>query len=271
MKYLFATVSVVLLPVLGADALAKGSGNSSSDSAPPPAPVHHAGSAPVAAPIGGGVPHNFSGPKSYQPMTTVQGNGQRTLVYPGVRNSTIHHPVNSNLNNVRTGGQQNSGKLGSPSGMATVVKTKLDPQTSARLRNWKGNVSSTGQAHQINANNHHHHHDHDWWKHHCAAFIFFDWGWWGWDDGWWYPAWGYDPYSYYEYNEPIYGSNGLTPDQIVAGVQAKLQQLGYYTYAIDGKMGPLTRAALARYQSDHHMNITSGMDPATLGSLGILH
>lgn len=277
MKYLFAAVSVVLLPVLGADALAKG--NSSSDSAPPPAPVHGS-SAPVAAPAGGAIPHNsvgsslphnFSGPGSYRPMTTVQGNGQRTLVYPGVRNSTIHHPVNSNLNNVRTGGQQGSGKLHSPSGIATISKTKLDPQTSARLRNWKGNVSSTGQAHQINANNHHHHHDHDWWKDHCAAFIFFDWGWWGWDDGWWYPAWGYDPYSYYEYNEPIYGSNGLTPDQIIAGVQAKLQQLGYYTYAIDGKMGPLTRSALARYQSDRHMNITSGMDPATLGSLGILH
>jgi len=50
-----------------------------------------------------------------------------------------------------------------------------------------------------------------------------------------------------------------------------LQQLGYYTYAIDGKMGPLTQSALARYQSDHHMNITSGIDPATLNSLDVVH
>src|SRR5690348_13440383 len=40
---------------------------------------------------------------------------------------------------------------------------------------------------------------------------------------------------------------------------------GYYTYAVDGKMGPLTRAAIARYQRDHLLPITSGVDPATLG------
>src|SRR4029077_11638616 len=140
---------VVLLAISGTDAIAKGSGNSSSNSAPPPAPAHHGASAPVAAPIGASGPHNFSGPTSYRPMTTVHGNGQRTLVYPGVRNSTIHQSTSSNLNGVRTGGQQGSGKLHSSSRFATISKTKPDPQTSARLRNWKGNVSSTGQAHQI--------------------------------------------------------------------------------------------------------------------------
>ena len=275
MKDLPGAVAAIVLIGFSGNAFAKSGGNS--DSAPPPAPAHQGASAPVAAPIGGtiphnsvggGLPHNFSGPGSYRPMTTVNGSGQRTLVYPGVRNSTIHQPTHSNLNSVRTGGQQASGKLHSPSGVAAVTKTKLDPQTSTRLRNWKGNVSTTGQALQNHLNNVHHHHDRDWWRHHCVALIFFDWGWWGWDDGWWYPAWGYDPYSYYEYNEPIYGD--VTPEQIVAGVQAELQWRGYYTYAIDGKMGPLTRAALARYQTDHHMNITSGIDPATLNSLGLV-
>ena len=276
MKHLFAVVSVVLLLGLEPNVLAKGNANSLSDSAPPP-PAHHGSSAPATAPIGAGlphnsvgssVPHNISGSGLYRPMTTVNGSGQRTLVYPGVRNSMIHHPTN-NANSVRTGGQQASGKLHSPSGVAAVTKTKLDPQTSTRLRNWSGNRSTTAQAHQINANNSHHHHDKDWWRHHCVAFIFFDWGWWGWDDGWWYPAWGYDPYSYYEYNEPIYGD--LAPEQIVAGVQAELQRRGYYTYAIDGKMGPLTQSAIARYQRDHHMSITSGIDSATLNSLGMIH
>jgi len=59
-------------------------------------------------------------------------------------------------------------------------------------------------------------------------------------------------------------------EQIVAGVQIALQQQGYYTWAIDGKMGPLTRAAIARYQRDHRLPITSGIDPATLGSLGVM-
>jgi hypothetical protein len=276
MNNLLGAVAVVVLVGFSDNAFANKNGGNS-DSAPPP-PAHHGSSAPATATTGGAIPHNsvggglprsFSGPASYRPTTTVSGNGQRTLVYPGVRNSTIHQPTNSNLNGVRTGRQQGGGKLHSPSGIATVTRTKLDPQTSTRLRNWTGNRSTTGQARQINANNHHHHHDHDWWKDHCLAFIFFDWGWWGWYDGWWYPAWGYDPYSYYEYNEPIYGD--IAPEQIVAGVQAKLQQLGYYTYAIDGKMGPLTQSAIARYQRDHRMNITSGIDPATLNSLGIIH
>ena len=252
---------------------------SSSNSAPPP-PAHRGSSAPATVPIGsgfphnaigGGLPHNFSGSTPYHPLTTVSGSGQRTLVYPGVRNSTLRQPTNLNTNAVRAGGRTGSGKLQSPSGVATVTKTKLDPQTSARLRNWTGNRPTGSQAHQINAINHHHHHGKDWWRHHCAAIIFFDWGWWGWWDGWWYPAWGYDPYSNYEYNQPIYGANGQEPDQIVAGVQTKLQQLGYYTYAIDGKMGPLTQGAIARYQRDRRMSITSGIDQPTLVSLGIVH
>src|SRR5437667_196245 len=139
--------------------------------------------------------------------------------------------------------------------------------TTAVAPRFNGGVS---QARLNHANNCHHHHGSNWWRNRCAAIIFFDWGWWGWYDGWWYPAWGYDPYSNYEYNEPIYGYDGLSPDQIVASVQAQLQQLGYYTYAIDGRMGPLTRTAIARYQRDRLLPITSGIDPATLGSLGII-
>jgi len=160
--------------------------------------------------------------------------------------------------------------LHQPSALNALAKNKLDPQISTRLRNWSGNVSSVSQARLNHANNRHHHHGSNWWRNRCAAIIFFDWGWWGWYDGWWYPAWGYDPYSNYEYNEPIYGYDGLSPDQIVASVQAQLQQLGYYTYAIDGRMGPLTRSAIARYQRDRLLPITSGIDPATLGSLGII-
>ena len=276
MKRFGIAIAAVTLLSLG-NLLAKGS--SSNSAPPPPAPAHRGASAPAAVPIGssvprgaigGGLPHNFSGSTLYRPTTSVSGSGQRTLVYPGVRNSTIRQPTNLNTNAVRTG-KTGSGKLQSASGIATITKTKLDPRTSARLRNWTGSRATTGQAKQINSLNAHHHHGKNWWRHHCAAIIFFDWGWWGWWDGWWYPAWGYDPYSNYEYNQPIYDANGQEPDQIVAGVQTKLQQLGYYTYAIDGKMGPKTQSAVARYQSDHRMSITSGIDQPTLVSLGIVH
>ena len=265
-RFIISLSSLAFLGLNTGTAIAKG--GSSSSNSPPPPPVHHGSSAPAMAPIGGGLPHNHSAP--FRP-TTVYGGGQRTLVYPSVSNSTVHPSTTSNLNSVHNGALRGGGKLGSQSPTGVVTKTKLDPQAAARLRNWNGNVSGAAQARAIHLANCHHHHDHNWWKHHCVTLIFFDWGWWGWYDGWWYPAWGYDPYSNYEYNEPIYGQSGLAPDQIVAGVQAKLQQLGYYTYSIDGKMGPLTQSAIARYQRDHRMSITSGIDSATLGSLGIIH
>src|SRR5438477_163012 len=72
-----------------------------------------------------------------------------------------------------------------------------------------------------------------------------------WDAGWWYPAWAYDPNAYYAYDGPIYAYNGLPPDQVVANVQSAVQEQGYYTGEVDGLLGPLTRAAIARYQQDH--------------------
>jgi hypothetical protein len=286
MKTSFTVVAVVALGLASNEAAKGSGGNASSNSAP--APHHGSASSPatttttVTPRFSGGVPH-YSGAMPYRP-TVNYGNGNRTLNYPPVGNSVLGHQIHSGANSLNTGYalQRSGGNLNKtgnlhqagnshqPSALNTIARNKLDRQTSTRLRNWSGNRDSTAQARLNHANNCHHHHGSNWWRNHCVAIIFFDWGWWGWYDGWWYPAWGYDPYSYYEYNEPIYGYDGLSPDQIVASVQAQLQQLGYYTYAIDGTMGPLTRAAIARYQRDHLLPVTSGIDPATLGSLGII-
>ena len=286
MKTSFAAVAVVALGLAGNEAAKGSGGNASSNSAP--APHHGSASSPatttttVTPRFSGGVPH-YSGAMPYRPTVNYQ-NGNRTLNYPPVGNSVLRRPMHSDANSLNTGYalQRSGGNLNKtgnlhqagnsrqPSALNTIAKNKLDPQTSNRLRNWSGNRDSLSQARLNHANNCHHHHGSNWWRNRCAAIIFFDWGWWGWYDGWWYPAWGYDPYSYYEYNEPIYGYDGLAPEQVVASVQAQLQQLGYYTYAIDGNMGPLTRSAIARYQRDRLLPITSGIDPATLGSLGII-
>jgi hypothetical protein len=149
-------------------------------------------------------------------------------------------------------------------------KGRFDGATQQRLRNWQGTKSTVAQAKQRADDCHNHHHGHDWWHHHCDTIIFVDWGWWGWWDGWWYPAWGYDPYyQYYDYDGPIYGYGGLPPDEVVAGVQSELQRLGYYGYAVDGVMGPMTQHAINSYQLDHHLPITGTIDPATAGSLGL--
>jgi hypothetical protein len=151
-------------------------------------------------------------------------------------------------------------------------RQRLDPQSAQRMRNWQGKAPGYADAkrnHQEHWQNRHHH-DHDWWRHHCDAIVFVGGGFWGWYDGWWYPAWGYDPYySYYDYNGPIYGYDELQPDEIIANIQAALQQLGYYPYAVDGVLGPQTEAAIADYQRNYGLSVTGSIDQSTVRSLGL--
>ena len=112
-------------------------------------------------------------------------------------------------------------------------------------------------------------HDRWWWNNRYKRVVFNSGGWYYWNSGWWYPAWGYAPNAYYAYNGPIYGYNGLTPDQVIANVQVALEQQGYYRGGVDGLLGPLTRAALADYQRDHGLYTTSAIDRPTLESLGL--
>ena len=112
-------------------------------------------------------------------------------------------------------------------------------------------------------------HDRNWWKQNCNTIVFVNSAYYFLDAGYWYPAWGYDPGAYYAYDGPIYAYNDLSPDQVVANVQAALQQQGYYHGDVDGLLGPLTRAAAATYQRDHGLYVTSAIDRPTLESLGM--
>ena len=104
---------------------------------------------------------------------------------------------------------------------------------------------------------------------HRVTVLVYD-GWYRWYGGYWYPAWGYAPQNnYYPYDGPIYTYNGLAPDQVVANVQAMLQGLRYYDGAISGILDSATRAAIASYQQDHGLYITSAIDEATLAELGM--
>jgi hypothetical protein len=112
-------------------------------------------------------------------------------------------------------------------------------------------------------------HDRNWWRGRYNRVVFVYGGWYAWNSGYWIPAWGYAPNAYYAYDGPIYGYNGLPPDQVTANVQSALQQQGYYHGEVDGLLGPLTRAAVADYQRDHGLYTTSTIDQPTLQSLGI--
>jgi Putative peptidoglycan binding domain len=112
-------------------------------------------------------------------------------------------------------------------------------------------------------------HDRWWWHNHYKRIVFISGGWYYWNAGWWYPAWGYAPSASYAYSGPIYGYNSLPPDQVIANVQGALQQQGYYRGEVDGLLGPLTRAAIADYQRNNGLYVTSAIDESTLESLGL--
>jgi hypothetical protein len=114
-------------------------------------------------------------------------------------------------------------------------------------------------------------HDAGWYRSNFAQVALIGGGYYAFNNGYWYPAWGYDPAAqYYAYDAPIYvGSAARPPDQVIADVQSALQEMGYYQGEVDGLLGPLTREALTAYQSDHGLYATAVIDQPTLDALGI--
>jgi hypothetical protein len=114
-------------------------------------------------------------------------------------------------------------------------------------------------------------HDEGWYHSHYPNVSLIGGGYYFFNNGYWYPAWGYSPSAqYYAYDGPIYvGQRAQPPDQVIADVQALLQQMGYYKGEVDGLLGPLTREALAAYQADQGLTTTAVIDEPTLDSLGL--
>ena len=106
--------------------------------------------------------------------------------------------------------------------------------------------------------------------------------------GYGYGAYGYDPGVYDQsnyYDQGGYGYNDQSNyyDQgdnrssaydestaaMVADLQDKLARAGYYHEQIDGVLGPETRHALLRYQSDKGLGVTGSLTMETRQSLGL--
>lgn len=158
-----------------------------------------------------------------------------------------------------------------PATPRTATTTAAQPRTAttAAARNAQRNNSRVSFSEASRRHNHEWH-DGNWWRSHYPNIVLVGAGYYFWDSGYWYPAWGYDPsYNTYPYDGPIYGFDGLNPDQVVADVQAQLQQDGYYNGPVNGMLDPATQAAIAYYQRDHNLAITSVVDAATVASLGL--
>ena len=135
--------------------------------------------------------------------------------------------------------------------------------------NWRGDAFS-GQRYAAFRNYNRQWHDRSWWRSHYTRIIFVNSGWWYWNAGYWFPAWGYAPSVSYVYDGPIYGYNGLSPDQVTVNVQEQLAAAGYYDGPIDGVLGPMTREAIAAYQADNGLAVTSAIDEPTLATMGLV-
>ena len=114
-------------------------------------------------------------------------------------------------------------------------------------------------------------HDRTWWNSNHKHVVLIGGGWYYWNAGYWYPAWGYDESAaYYPYDGPIYVGKSAKPfDQIVADVQSILQEQGLYKGEVDGLVGPLTQEALAAYQTALGLEPTAAIDQPTLEALGM--
>lgn len=133
----------------------------------------------------------------------------------------------------------------------------------------EGSQNWQGQQYAVFRNYKSEWHDQNWWRGHRNRIVFVFGAPYYWNSGYWHPAWGYYPNAYYAWDGPIYAYNNLPPDQVIANVQAALQQQGYYHGDVDGLIGPLTRTAIADYQRDHGLYTTSAIDQPTLQSLGM--
>jgi hypothetical protein len=138
-----------------------------------------------------------------------------------------------------------------------------------RHRNWHNRHQGDPNFEQAHRRWHRQHHSRDWWRSRYSRFARFGGGYYYWNAGYWYPAYGYDPYfTTYTYDAPIYAYNNQDPGRIIATVQWKLQRLGYYRGYLDGTYGPMTRRALLDFQRDNGLPVTGQIDADTLMSLG---
>jgi hypothetical protein len=193
-------------------------------------------------------------------------NRERNLAVNRTRNAEINRARNANefrgRNNVAINRNRNFAV--NRTGNAAYYRGG-----NARItNNWRGDAFR-GQRYAAFRNYNRQWHDRSWWRSHYDRIIFVNNGWYYWNAGYWFPAWGYAPSVSYVYDGPIYAYNGWTPDRVTVDVQEQLARAGYYDGPIDGVLGPMTREAIAAFQADNGLAVTSAIDEPTLATLGL--
>ena len=214
-------------------------------------------------------------PKTNAPKTYTPNVQNRTRTYtPPTRDTAVN--TNTKLHSPNWNRNRDRDNANVVTRQRTNTNIQSNNNSYVPNRDWQNrrhnttNTTRTFTYQQARSRFSHQHHDRRWWRSHYSRISLFAGGYYFWNDGYWYPAYGYDPYySTYTYDEPIYGYNDLAPGQVIANVQAALQEQGYYRDAVDGLIGPNTRAALSNFQRDHRLPITAAIDGPTLQALGL--
>jgi hypothetical protein len=182
-----------------------------------------------------------------------------------------HHGFNAQNNKVPAVQSNTKGKVEAKDfNLANSPNSKIESMKFQQNYRIHGSENWKGQNYAVFQNYRGQWHDQGWWHNHYNRIVLISGGWYFWNAGYWFPAWGYNPaVAYYPYNGPIYAYNNLPPNQVIANVQSTLQAQGYYQGETDGLLGPETRAALANYQQAHGLYTTEAIDEPTLESLGM--
>jgi hypothetical protein len=192
----------------------------------------------------------------------------QTTSNTNARTQTVNRRVQSN--NAATVNRNSSRTISSSRNVASrsVNRTVVRNTTNRHfVRSVSGPRVSFITARQFNWRTRH---DTGWWRSHYNRFVIYGGGYYFWNNGWWYPAYGYNPYyNNYPYDGPIFGYGYAAPGDVTTQVQQVLAQQGYYRGPIDGILGPGTRDAIAQWQADHGLVTTAAIDEQTLDSLGL--
>ncbi len=178
---------------------------------------------------------------------------------------------------VREEAKQERGRGGRRGDVQRLLTPRVDAEVRLSGNRNRARIERRGPANfswSITEARRNHHrgvrHDRNWYRGRYNRFALFAGGYYYFDRGYWYPAYGYDSaYTTYQFDEPIYGYNSLDPHQVIQNVQIELRREGYYRGSIDGLIGPMTRSALARYQRDRGLYVSRAIDGPTLAALGL--
>src|SRR6266478_4290696 len=215
-----------------------------------------------------GQPAASATPGAEQPRKGMKGRAAKTSATPATTPAAATGAVSA----TPAGAAATAASAAPSVGVAGQQNTQqVPPVTFNQSYRIQGSDRWQGPQYEVFRSYHPERHDQGWYRSHYSRVELIGGGYYYWNNGYWYPAWGYSPSAeYYAYDGPIYvGHRAEPPDRVIADVQAELQQMGYYQGEVDGLLGPLTREALTAYQADQGLTPTAVIDEPTLDSLGM--